>query len=83
MQYFVHLSFNSTLLLINGISNDLQKLLRYFNGTAIDAFFKIPLATLGAGCATVFPYDLALFMKDLKLLSLAVSALKPVASSFE
>ena len=38
-QCFFHLSFKSTLQLINGISNDCQKLLRYFNGTAIVAFF--------------------------------------------
>ena len=38
--YFVHLSFNSTLQLINGISSDLQKLLKYFNGTTIVAFLK-------------------------------------------
>ena len=43
-QCFVHLSFNSTLHLINGISNDLQKLLRYFNGIEIVAFLRIPLA---------------------------------------
>ena len=39
-QYFVHLSFNSTLQLINGISSNLQKLLKYFNGTAIATFLK-------------------------------------------
>ena len=33
------MSFNSTLPLLNGISNDLRKLLKYFNGTAIDTFF--------------------------------------------
>ena len=52
-------------------------------GQQLMHFFKIPLATLGTGCATVFPNDLALFMKDLKLLSLAISALKSDASSFE
>ena len=31
----LHLSSNSILQLINGISSDLKKLLRYFNGTAI------------------------------------------------
>ena len=41
---YVHLSLNSTLKLINGISNDPQKLLRFFNGTKIVAFFRIPLA---------------------------------------
>ena len=30
-----HVKKSSTLQLINGISNDLQKLLEYFNGTAI------------------------------------------------
>ena len=39
---FAHLSFNSTLQLINGISSDLQKLFTYFNGTAIVTFLKIP-----------------------------------------
>ena len=43
-QYFVHLSFNSISQLINGISSDLQKLIKNFNGTAIAAFFRIPLA---------------------------------------
>ena len=42
---FVLLSFNSTFQLINGISNDLQKLLKYFNRTEIAAFLKIPLAS--------------------------------------
>ena len=39
-QYFVHLSFNSTLQLINDISSELQKLLKYFNGTAIAKNWK-------------------------------------------
>ena len=43
-QCFAYVSFNSTLQLINGISNNPQKLLRYFNGTEILAFFIIPLA---------------------------------------
>ena len=38
----VHLSLNSTLQLINDISSDLQKILRYFNGTAVVALFRIP-----------------------------------------
>ena len=46
-QCFIHLSFNSTLYLINGISSDLQNLLKCFNGTVIVAFFKIPLAAFG------------------------------------
>ena len=78
-QYFVHLSFNSTLQLINHSSSDLQKLLKYFNVTAIVTFFRIPLAAV-AGLATVFPYNFVLYLKDLKLL-LAISASKSVASS--
>ena len=45
-KYFAHLSFNSTLQLINGILSDLQKLLKYFNSTAIVVFLKIPFAAL-------------------------------------
>ena len=30
--------------LINGISRFLQKLLKYFNGTAISTFFVLPLS---------------------------------------
>ena len=43
-RYFVYLSFNSVLQLINGISSDLKKLPRYFNGTKIVAFSRLPLA---------------------------------------
>ena len=71
------MSFNSTLQLINGISSDLQKLIKYFNGTAIVAFLEIPFAP----SASVFSNNLALNLKDLKLLVLAISALKFVASS--
>ena len=65
-QYFVHLSFNSILELVNGILSDLSKLLRYFNGTAIVAYFRNPLASFGAGWEAVFPNYLALYSKDLK-----------------
>ena len=73
-QYFVHLSFNCTLQLINGVSSDLQKLLKYFNGTAIIAFPKTPFVP----SETVFSNNLDLYLKDLKLSSLAMSALKLV-----
>ena len=46
---FHHLSFNSTLQLINGIPSYLEKLLKYFIDTAVVAFFRIPLAAFGAG----------------------------------
>ena len=37
-----------------------------FNGTAIVAFFKIPLAGCGLGWASVFSSNLVLYSKDLK-----------------
>ena len=55
--------------LIYWISSDLQKLLKNFNGTANVTFFRIPLAAFEAGWAPVFPNNLALYLKDLKLLS--------------
>ena len=66
IQSFGHLSLNSTLQLINGISSDLPKLIKYFNDTAIIAFFRIPLNSFGAGRATIFLHNLALYLKDLK-----------------
>ena len=66
-QYFVHLSFKSTFQLINGISSDLQQLLKYYNSTAIASFFRIPLELFRLGWATVFPNNIALHFKDLKL----------------
>ena len=44
---FAHLSFNSTLQLIDGISKDLQNFFRYSNGTAAVGFFRIPLFHCG------------------------------------
>ena len=78
-QYFFHLSSNSNLQLINDISSNLRKLLKYFNEKAIVAFFKIPFAP----SATIFPNNLALYLKNLKSLVLAIFALKPVASYLE
>ena len=46
-QWFGHLSFDSTLKLINDISSDLQKLLKHWL-TQFAAFFSIPLAALSA-----------------------------------
>ena len=62
-QYFVHLSFSSTLELINDILSDLQSLLRYINGTAVAVFFRIQLLPP----TTMFPNNLASLSKDLKL----------------
>ena len=61
-QWFVPLSFNSTLQLINDISIDFQKLLKYFNGTATVVFCKTPFAP----SAAVFPNNLVLYLKDSK-----------------
>ena len=42
-QFSIQFNESSALQLINGISNDLQKLLKYFNGIAIFTPFFIPL----------------------------------------
>ena len=55
-QYFVHLSFSSTLPLISSISRVLQKLIKYFNGTTIDTFLKTPFAPLAQCFLILFPY---------------------------
>ena len=78
-QYFVHLSFNFALQSINDILSNLQKLLKYFNGTAIVASFRIPLTP----SVSVISNTLALYINDLKLTLLNISALKLVASSLE
>ena len=58
-QQFVHLRFNSISQLINGISSDLQNLLKYFTGTAIVVFIKIS----NAPSALLISNDLALYSK--------------------
>ena len=63
--------------------SDLQKLLKCFNGTGIVAYFRIPSAAFGAGLATVVPNNFALFLKDLKLSSLAIPALNVFALTLE
>ena len=82
-QYFVHLRFNSTLQLSNGTSSDLQKLLKYFNGTAIVAFFFEFLYLDLEDLERLLPNNLTLYLEDLKLLVLAISVLKLVTSSLE
>ena len=77
---FIHLSFNSTLELINGVSSDLHILRKFFNGTAIVVLFRIPLAAI-VGLANVFPTSSALNFKDLKSRVFAISAFKFVGSS--
>ena len=75
-QYFVFSSFQ----LIHGIYFNIQKLVKYFNGTPIVAFVRIPSEALSAW-GPVFSNHLTLYSKDLKLVSLTISALKLVASS--
>ena len=48
-QYFAHLRFISNFQLINVISSDLKNLLKYFNDTALVAFFTVLLALFGVG----------------------------------
>ena len=59
--------------LINGISNDLQKLLKYFNGTAIFTPLFVPLFP-------VLPIRLVLYLNEEALLSLVTSALSTLSS---
>ena len=59
--------------LINGISNDLQKLLKYFNGTAIFTPFFVPLFS-------VLPIRFALYLNEGALLSLVTFALSTISS---
>ena len=40
---------------------------RYFNGTAVAAFFKIQKSVFKVGWATVFFINLVLYLKDLKV----------------
>ena len=82
-QYFAHLSLNSPLRLINGISSDLQKWLKSFNDKAIVAFFGIAWVLFRLGWASEFTNSLGLYSRDLKLLLLEITTLKLVASYFE
>ena len=59
--------------------SDFQKLLTYFNGTAIVAFFKTPLVVFELGWAN----NLALYFKDLKSSVFVILALESVVWSFE
>ena len=68
---FFQVKFNLILQLIEGISNDLKKLLKYFNGTTTFTFIlAILLETTG------LPNKLILYFKELEL-----SAVKSAAAS--
>ena len=61
---FFHVKFNLILQLIKGISNDLKKLLKYFNG--IKSFkFHFTIRLVGTG----LPNKLTLYLKELELLA--------------
>ena len=62
-QYFVHLIFNYT--------SGFQKLPNYFNGTAIAAFFRIPLAHLEQ-VQQLFLNNLALYLKDFSVFNIII-----------
>ena len=68
---FFHVKFNLILQLISGISKDLKKLLKYFNGTTT---FTLLLAILLA--TTGLPNKLILYLKELEL-----SAVKSATAS--
>ena len=73
----------------NGISSNLQKLLKNFNSTSIFSFLKTPFSPFGTGWATVFSNNFAFYFKNLKLTMFAISLLllllllKLFASSLE
>ena len=60
---FFHVKFHLTLHLIKGISSDLEKLLKYFNGTTT---FTLPFAILPS--RTGLPNNLTLYLKELEVL---------------
>ena len=72
-QFSIHINESSILQLINGISNDLQKLLKYFSGTAIFIPFFVPFAS-------VLVIRLALYLNEGALSSLVTSALLNILS---
>ena len=57
---------NLILQLIKGISNDLKKLLKYFNGTTIFTF-NLPTRALSGLAASILPNKLTLYLKDVEL----------------
>ena len=61
MQFIIQFNSKQTLSLINGISIDLQKFLKYFNGATIFVFFTklFPLSTPAA-----FSTRVALYLRD-------------------
>ena len=60
--YFLHVKFNLILQLIKVISNDLKKLLKYFNGTT-----NFTLLFAMTRSRTVLPNKLTLYLKEPEL----------------
>ena len=69
----IHFNEILTLQLINGISNDLQKLVKYFNGTAIFTPVFLPLFS-------VLPIILVLYLNERASSSLVTSPLLFISS---
>ena len=62
-----HLKFYLILQLIKGISNDLKKLFKYFNGTTIFTF-NLPTRALSGLAGSILPNKkLTLYLKDVEL----------------
>ena len=72
-QFSVQFNESLILQLINGISNDLQTLLKYFNGNAIFTRFFVPLFS-------VLLIILASYLNEGELLQLVKSALLSIPS---
>ena len=63
-----HVKFNLILQLIKGISNDLKKLLKYFNGTTTFTFNLLTPAASPATSVTL-PNNLIFYFKESELLA--------------
>ena len=63
---FFHVKFNLILQLMKCVSNDLKKLLKYFNGATIFTF-NLPTRALSGLAASILPNKLTLYLKDVQL----------------
>ena len=75
-QFSIHINESSILQLINGISNDLQKLLKYFSGTAIFIPFFVPFASVSA-------VRLAFYINKGALVTFALLAISSLLKSYK
>ena len=71
IHFLLHVTSSSALQLINGISNDLQILLKYFNGTAISEFITVSFAP----SAATLPIRLDLYLNDEELSAFTLALL--------